>query len=66
MRSDADQEPAQANPDLYARVHDLTLALKGLVAAAGDTSPNNQEQALARAQRVLNNSQSEPRPTASD
>ena len=65
MRSDADQD-SPANPDLNALVHDLTLALKGLVAAAGDASPSNQEQALAKAQHVLASSKSQPRPTASD
>ena len=64
MRSDAEKD-SQA-PDLLERVHDLTLALKGLVAATGDASSSNQEQALAKAQDVLSNSKSRPRSTASD
>lgn len=66
VRSNAAYDGPEAIPDLYARVHDLTLALQGLVAATGDPSLNNQEQALAKAQLVLANKKFRPRPTASD
>jgi hypothetical protein len=50
---DLDRYEAQLIPDLHERVRNLTLALQGLVAAARDLSPNNREEALAVAQRVL-------------
>ncbi len=53
MRMDLDRYEAQLIPDLHERVRNLSLALKGLVAAARDVSPNNREEALATAQRVL-------------
>ncbi len=53
MRMDLDRYEAQLIPDLHERVRNLTLALQGLVAAARDLSPNNREEALAVAQRVL-------------
>jgi hypothetical protein len=39
--------------DLQARVADLTRALRGVVAAAGDMSLANREEAMATARRVL-------------
>jgi hypothetical protein len=53
MRMDLDRYEAQLIPDLQQQVLDLTRALKGLVAASGDTSRANQEQALDTARRVL-------------
>lgn len=53
MRMDLDRYEAQLIPDLQQLVFDLTRALKGLVAASGDMSVANREQALATAQRVL-------------
>jgi hypothetical protein len=53
MRMDLDRYEAQLIPDLQQQVLDLTRALKGLVAASGDTSRANQEEALDRARRVL-------------
>ena len=53
MRMDLDRYEAQLIPDLHERVRNLTLALQGLVAAARDLNPNNLEEALAIAQRLL-------------
>lgn len=53
MRMDLDRYEGQVIPDLQAQVCDLTRALKGLVAAAGDMSLANREAALAIAHRVL-------------
>jgi len=47
-----DRYTSQLIPDLQ-QVFDLTRALKGMVAAAGDTSLANREEALAKARRVL-------------
>ena len=47
-----DRYISQLIPDLQ-QVFDLTRALKGMVAAAGDTSLANREEALAKARRVL-------------
>jgi len=62
MRMDLDRYEAQLIPDLQQLVFDLTRALKGLVAASGDTSLANQKEALATARRVL--SQAGSRPTS--
>ena len=40
-------------PDLQQQVFDLTRALRGMVAAAGDTSLANRQEALATARRIL-------------
>jgi len=48
-----DRYTSQLMPDLHQQVFDLTRALKGMVAAAGDTSLANREEALAKARRVL-------------
>jgi hypothetical protein len=53
MRMDLDRYEAQLVPDLQQMVFDLTRALKGLVAASGDMSVANREEALAGARRVL-------------
>ena len=53
MRKDLDRYEAQLIPDLQQQVLDLTRALKGLVAASGDVSLANREEALAIARRVL-------------
>jgi hypothetical protein len=53
MRMDIDRYEAQLIPDLQQLVFDLTRALKGLVAASGDASVANREEALATALRVL-------------
>lgn len=53
MRMDLDRYEAQLIPDLQQMVFDLTRALKGLVAASGDMSVANREEALAGARRVL-------------
>jgi hypothetical protein len=47
-----DRYTSQLIPGLQ-QVFDLTRALKGMVAAAGDTSLANREEALAKARRVL-------------
>jgi hypothetical protein len=52
-RMDLDRYEAQVVPDLQQMVFDLTRALKGLVAASGDMSVANREEALASARRVL-------------
>jgi hypothetical protein len=53
MRMDLDRYEAQLIPDLQQQVLDLTRALRALVAAAGDSSLANREEALATARRVL-------------
>jgi hypothetical protein len=53
MRLDLDRYEAQLIPDLQQQVCDLTRALKGLVAASGDTSFANRKEALATAKRIL-------------
>lgn len=53
MRMDLDRYEAQLIPDLQQEVFDLTRALKTLVAASGDKSVANLEEALATARRVL-------------
>lgn len=53
MRMDLDRYEAQLIPDLQQQVLDLTRALKGLVAASGDVSLANREEALATARRAL-------------
>jgi hypothetical protein len=53
MRMNLDTYQAQLIPDLQQLVFDLTRALKGLVAASGDISVANREEALAGARRVL-------------
>jgi hypothetical protein len=53
MRMDLDRYEAQLIPDLQQLVFDLTRALKGLVAASGDMSVANREEALAGARRAL-------------
>jgi hypothetical protein len=53
MTRDPDRCEAQLTPGLEQQVCDLTRALKGLMAAAGDTSPANREEALMTARRVL-------------
>lgn len=53
MGVDLDRYEAQLIPDLQQQVLDLVRALRGLVAAAGDLSPANREEALAGARRVL-------------
>jgi hypothetical protein len=53
MTMDLDRYEAQIIPDLRRQVHELTLALEGLVAAAQDASQSNRDEALARAGRVL-------------
>lgn len=53
MRMDLDRYEAQLIPDLQQQVLDLTRALKALVAAAGDMSEANREEALGTARRVL-------------
>lgn len=60
MKMDLDRYEAQLIPDLQQRVSDLTRALKGLVAAAGDMSLANRQEALAAARRVLANATSRP------
>jgi hypothetical protein len=55
MKMDLDRYEAQLIPDLQVRVGELTRALKALVAAAGDMSIANREEALATARRVLAN-----------
>jgi len=54
-RLDLDRYEAQLIPDLQVRVRELTRALRGLVAAAGDMSLANRDEALATARRVLAN-----------
>jgi hypothetical protein len=49
-------------PDLNSRIHDLTVALEGLVAATGDSSPDNLLEALARAHQVLARAWRDPEP----
>jgi len=53
LRMALDRYEAQLIPDLHQLVFDLTRALKGLVAASGDMSVANREEALASARRVL-------------
>lgn len=53
MRSDVDRYEAQLIPDLNTKIHDLTLALKTLVAAIPDDSGGNLAEAAAHAKRVL-------------
>ena len=53
MKMDLDRYEAQLIPDLQQQVLDLTRALKVLVAAAGDKSVANREEALATARRAL-------------
>jgi hypothetical protein len=53
LRLDLDRYEIQLIPDLRQQVFDLTRALKGLVAASGDMSVANREEALATARRVL-------------
>ena len=53
MRMDVDRYEAQLIPDLNARVHDLTLALGMLLAAAADASSSNLQEAMARARQAL-------------
>ena len=50
---DLDWYEARLIPDLQQMVFDLTRALKGLVAASGDMSVANRDEALAGARRVL-------------
>ena len=50
---DLDRYPDQLVPDLEQQVLDLTRALKGLIAATGDMSLANRQEALATARRVL-------------
>ena len=54
-RDEVDRCEAQLIPDLQQRVSDLTRALNGLVAAVGDMSLANRQEALAAARRVLAN-----------
>jgi hypothetical protein len=49
---DLERNEAQAILDLQRRLADVTRALQGLVAAAGDASIANREEALAAARRV--------------
>lgn len=63
MRMDLDRYEAQLIPDLQQQVFDLTRALKALVAAAGDMSLANREEALATARRVLAQPGMRPRTT---
>jgi hypothetical protein len=53
MKMDLDRYEAQLIPDLQQRVHDLTGALRELVAADDDMSVENREKALGHARRVL-------------
>jgi hypothetical protein len=62
VKMDLDRYEAHLIPDLQQQVFDLTRALKGLVAAAGDMSLANREEALTTARRVL--AQACPRPSA--
>ncbi len=62
MKMDLDRYEAQLIPELQQRVLDLTRALKALVAAAGDASLSNRDEALSTARRVL--AQSVTRPAA--
>ena len=50
---DLDRYTSQLIPDLQQQVFGLTRALRGMVAADGDTSLANREEALAKARRVL-------------
>ncbi len=50
---DLDRYATQLIPDLQQQVFDLTRALRGLVAATGDMSLANREEAMATARRVL-------------
>ena len=50
---DLDRYTSQLIPDLRQQVFDLTRAVRGMVAADGDTSLANREEALAKARRVL-------------
>jgi hypothetical protein len=50
---DLDRYATQLIPDLQQQVFDLTCALRGLLAATGDMSLANREEALATARRVL-------------
>ena len=50
---DLDRYTSQLIPDLQQQVFDLTRALRGMVAAAGDTSLANRQEALATARRIL-------------
>lgn len=63
MRKDLHRYEAQVIPDLLEQVRDLTLALKGLVAASGDVSRDNREEALMAAERALAKPTSRPRAT---
>ena len=62
LKADSDPYGPQVIPDLQQQVSDLTRALKALVAASGDTSLANLEEALAAARRVL----AHPGPTGLD
>ena len=53
MKMDLDRYEAQLIPDLQQRVIDLTRALEELIAASGDASAGNREEALRHARRVL-------------
>ena len=66
LRMDLDRYEAQVVPHLRQRVRDLVKALEALVAAAGDSSEGNREEALAIARRVLANTRQRPRPGAWD
>jgi hypothetical protein len=53
MKMDLDRYEAQLIPDLQQTVIDLTRALEELIAASGDASAGNREEALRHARRVL-------------
>lgn len=53
LKMESDPYAAQMIPVLQHQVIDLTRALKALVAASGDASLANREEALAAARRVL-------------
>lgn len=63
MRMDLDRYEAKLIPDLQQQVFALTRALKGLIAAAGDVSLANREEALLTARRVLAQAGTRPSPT---
>jgi hypothetical protein len=60
MRMDLDRYEAQLIPDLQQQVLDLTRALRALVAAVGDISEANRDEAMSTARRVLAHGHSRP------
>gem|GEM_PF-5360215 len=62
-RMDVDRHEAHVIADLQQQVVDLTRALRALVAAAGDMSLANREEALMTARRVLGRAGARPSTT---